>query len=45
MTDGKMQKKRKRGRPPKPVERIPDTFDKIVKALVRPINKPAKEEG
>ena len=41
MTEGKKDKKRKRGRPPKPVERIPDSFENIVKALVRPV----KEKG
>ncbi len=38
--------KRKRGRPSKPVERIPDSFENIVKALVRPVKSgPTKEEG
>ena len=36
-------KKGKRvGRPPKPVEPIPDTFENIVKALVRPVKGPGK---
>lgn len=30
-----------RGRPPKPVTRIPDTFENIIKALIKPIRKPA----
>ena len=40
MTEGK-QAKRKRGRPPKPEERIPDTFENIVKALVQPVKEKA----
>ncbi len=27
-------------RPPKPLERIPDTFENIIKALVKPVKKP-----
>ena len=29
--------KKKRGRPARPVERIPDTFENVVKALVAPV--------
>ncbi len=31
--------KRKTGRPPKQVEKIPDTFENVVKALVKPSPK------
>ena len=34
--------KRQRGRPPKVIEPIPDTFENVVKALVAPV-KEAKD--
>jgi hypothetical protein len=38
-----MENKQPRGRPPKPEpERIPDTFENIIKALVKPF-KPRKD--
>ena len=33
--EGEIEVKRKRGRPIKPTERIPDTFENIVKAVVK----------
>ena len=29
-----------KGRPPKPPAHIPDTFENIIKALVKPVKKP-----
>ena len=37
------KQKRGKGRPPKPIPRIPDTFENVVKALVAPVKKTAKE--
>ena len=34
-----MTKKKERGRPAKPYPRIPDTYENIVKALVRSVKK------
>ena len=34
-----MPKKKERGRPAKPYPRIPDTYENIIKALVRPVKK------
>ena len=34
-----MTKKKKRGRPAKPYPKIPDTYENIIKALVRPVKK------
>ena len=33
---------KKRGRPPKPVEKIPDTFENILKAVLKPVKKAKK---
>ena len=38
MSDADKLKKRKRGRPPKKLDKIPDTFQNVVKALVRPVS-------
>ena len=32
-----MTKKKERGRPAKPYPRIPDTYENIIKALVKPV--------
>ena len=32
----------KRGRPPKPAEKIPDTFENILKAVLQPVKKALK---
>ena len=34
-----MPKKKERGRPAKPYPKIPDTYENIIKALVRPVKK------
>ena len=34
-----MTKKKERGRPAKPYPRIPDTYENIIKALVKPVKK------
>ena len=39
MSDAKDSKPPK-GRPPRPTPSIPDTFENIIKALVKPIKKP-----
>ncbi len=33
-----------KGRPPKPLEQIPDTFQNIVKAQVKPVNQEGSDE-
>ncbi len=35
----------KRGRPPKVISPIPDTFENVIKALVTPIRRPSPEDG
>ena len=35
----KQEGKKPQGRPAKPIEHIPDTFEKVIKALVQPIKK------
>ena len=35
-------KKKRPGRPPKMIEPIPDTFENVIKALVRPVKKEGK---
>ena len=37
------EEKKSQGRPPKPIEHIPDTFENVIKALVQPPKK--DEEG
>ena len=38
--------KKSRGRPPKPTEKIPDTFDNVIKPLVSPrAAPPLKSDG
>ena len=37
--------KRGRGRPPKAIPSIPDTFENVVKALVQPVNKVGGKNG
>lgn len=37
-----MAKKKERGRPAKPYPRIPDTYENIIKTLVRPVKKESK---
>ena len=37
-----MTKKKERGRPAKPYPRIPDTYENIIKALVKPMKKESK---
>ena len=40
------KEKKQRGRPPKPMpEQIPDTFENVVKALVRPVEKKKPTES
>ena len=34
---------RRRGRPEKPTPKIPDTFDNVIKALVKPVKKEASD--
>ena len=38
-----MPKKKERGRPAKPYPRIPDTYENIIKALVKPVKKEGGE--
>ena len=37
------KQKRGKGRPPQQIPRIPDTFENVVKSLVAPVKKTAKE--
>ena len=39
-----MTAKRTKGTPPKYVPPIPDTFDNVIKALVRPVKPPKGEQ-
>ena len=36
---------KKRGRPPKPYPKIPDTYDNIIRALVKPVKKEPKAKS
>ena len=43
MTEKRNGEKRGRGRPPKPVPRIPDTFENVIKALVAPVKAKGRD--
>ena len=43
-TESTVATKQQKGKPPKVIRPIPDTFENVIKALVKPV-KPAKDEG